>query len=283
MEEQKQQKEVLAEGETSQEQQEEESIQMEPTPFAPSPSYTKLIIAIVAVFVLGVAGLAGAYFFLKQNDNVGSKKIDQQQSQEIEGIIESNDPDASEKLFELLLESLDGDLTENMSDEEKQFYSCSAPSLNEIFSEVPPSKEKFDNVNCQVQFAQNIKDISICSTFSSKLTENDCFRAFAISNRDINICLQSGSRELMESQYPEGSAGVTREAVTANCYRDYAIFLREAVCDMIPEAWGSNVPYKDYCYASIAVLTGSSILCHAVERDFVKNKCLESVNSAEKP
>lgn len=40
-------------------------VQMEPTPLSLAPSHKKLIIGIVAVFVLIIAGIAGAYFILQ--------------------------------------------------------------------------------------------------------------------------------------------------------------------------------------------------------------------------
>jgi len=55
MDEQEQQNEV----------QEEQNDQMQPTPLSPPPSHKKLVIGIVAVFVLVVAGIAGAYFLLQ--------------------------------------------------------------------------------------------------------------------------------------------------------------------------------------------------------------------------
>ena len=45
--------------------------QTAPTPLFPSPSHKKLVIGIVAVFVLIVAGIAGAYFFLTTKNDVG--------------------------------------------------------------------------------------------------------------------------------------------------------------------------------------------------------------------
>lgn len=46
--------------------QEQQNVRVEPAPLSPPPSHTKLIIGIAAVFVLVVAGIAGAYFLLQQ-------------------------------------------------------------------------------------------------------------------------------------------------------------------------------------------------------------------------
>lgn len=49
--------------------QEQQNIQMEPTPLLPPPSHTKLIIGMMAVFVLVVVGVAGGYIFLIPKDS----------------------------------------------------------------------------------------------------------------------------------------------------------------------------------------------------------------------
>jgi hypothetical protein len=57
-----------AEGEARQGWQDKQDVQMEPTPIPEPLSHKKLVISIAAVFVLVVAGTAGAYFFFTQQD-----------------------------------------------------------------------------------------------------------------------------------------------------------------------------------------------------------------------
>lgn len=63
----------MDEQEQQNEAQEEQNVQMEPAPLSPPPSHTKLIIGIVAVFVLVVAGIAGAYFLLQPKTQLVNK------------------------------------------------------------------------------------------------------------------------------------------------------------------------------------------------------------------